>query len=351
MPSIPPSNQPRPSKLPTAALSAADSSSVPQAGSKGKAKADAAVKATAAESATAKALQNAAARDAGPGPATVGGKPIEVKWSTGRAYSYRADDFPDRHSMLDHPQGWKPYHGLTTRPARRESVRRETATDSADASGEGVLQRKYELKHYLAEFGAAAVQAQLSCLPRMSRRPTGEELFVMQDFSKAVHQYTRLSQGKRGPSHGEFIATYFRHTDADSGEVELRRSNFKYNAAHSIDVPQKGAPHDFVIHSHPYDPKHPLAAGVSEPLGGAYPSGQDRLMARTAGKGGRTAAVELMMHGGQVFHIHADDLHFSLLDPAAGTTLHLADKRNGPGWDQDLFLTPHPTPPTELPKS
>lgn len=281
-------------------------------------------------------------------PVTVGGKPIEVRWRTARAYSYQADEHPAGHSLLDHPQGMKSYHGIERRPKRIESVAREMGGDHADGPGDGVLRRKDELKHYLSEFGATAVQARLTYLPVQSRRPSDEELHVMQDFAKSVHQYSRLSQGKRGPRHGEFIATYARVTDKDTGASTLERTNFRYNAAHSIDVPDKGAPHDYVIHSHPYDPKHPMSAGVTDPLGGAYPSGQDRLMARMIGKGGQAPAREMLMHGGQVYHTHGDDLHFSLLDPAAGETLHLADRAQGVGWDDGLYFSPANRPSTPV---
>lgn len=278
-------------------------------------------------------------------PRTVGGKPIEVKWRTARAYSYKADEFPDGHTLLDHPQGMKAYHGPERRPKRVASVPREDGVDRADPAGEGVLRRKEELKHYLAEFGPGRVQAHLSYLPSLARRPSEGELHVMQDFAQSVHQYARMSRGQRGPKTGEFIGTYSKVTDRDSGETRIERTNFKYSPGHSIDVPQQGAPHDYVIHSHPYDPKTPLAARVTDPLGGAYPSGQDRLMARTQGKSGQPPAKELMMHGGQTFHTHGHDLHFSLLDPAAAATLRLADPAKGPGWDDALYAFPADRPP------
>ena len=278
-------------------------------------------------------------------PVTVDGKPINVRWHTAKAYSYKADVFPDAHSMLDHPQGLKSYHGAERKPKRIESVPRESGDDHADGSGDGVLRRKEELKHYLSEFGPGAVQQQLSFLPSLVRRPSVGELFVMQDFAKSVHQYSRLSQGKRGPKTGEFIGTYANVTDKDTGAKRIERTNFKYNPGPAIDVPQQGAPHDYVIHSHPYDPKVPLAAGIRDPLGGAYPSGQDRLMARTTGKGGQPPPKELMMHGGQTFHTHGHDLHFSLLDPTAAGTLHLADPSKGPGWDDALYIGPADRPP------
>lgn len=278
-------------------------------------------------------------------PKTVNGKPIEVKWNTGRIFSYKADEFPDGHTLGDHPKGVKPYHGEERRPKRMERVAREGNGEHADPAGERVLRRKLELKHYLAEFGPGVVQRELSFLPALVRPPSAGELYVMQDFAQSVHQYTRMSQGKKGPKTGEFIATYRNVTDPASGAKSIERTNFRYNPGHSIDVPLDGAPHDYVIHSHPYDPKAPLAAGLSDPLGGAYPSGQDRLMARTIGKSGLPPPTELMMHGGQIFHTHAHDLHFSLLDPAAGEVIHLADRSKGPGWDDALYVGPANRPP------
>lgn len=280
-------------------------------------------------------------------PVTVGGKPIKVIWHTAKAYSYKADVFPDGHSMLDHPQGLKSYHGAERRPKQIESVPRERGEDHADGPGNGVLRRKLELKHYLSEFGPGAVQQQLSFLPYLVRRPSDGELHVMQDFAQSVHQYSRLSQGKRGPKSGEFIGTYSRITDKDTGATRIERTNFKYSPGHAIDVPQQGAPHDYVIHSHPYDPKVPLAAGITDPLGGAYPSGQDRLMARTTGKSGQPPPKEMMMHGGRTFHTHRHDLHFSMLDPTAAGTMHMADPSKGTGWDDALYVVPadRPSPP------
>ena len=112
--------------------------------------------------------ETGAAKDA---PKTVGDKPIEVKWRTARAYSYQADEHPNGHSLLDHPQGMKVYHGVERRPRRIESVAREMGGDVADGPGDGVLRRKYGLKHYLTEFGASAVQNGLSYLPVQGRRP------------------------------------------------------------------------------------------------------------------------------------------------------------------------------------
>jgi hypothetical protein len=56
---------------------------------------------------------------------------------------------------------------------------------------------------------------------------------------------------------------------------------------------------------------------------------------------------QMFMHGGQYFLIHEGDLHFTLLDPKAKAENWAAHPRQGPGWDKDLFLTPHPTPPKE----
>jgi hypothetical protein len=284
------------------------------------------------------------AADAPAAPLTVGGKSIEVQWRTARAYSYEADENPDGPSLTRHPKGMKPRHKPEERPRRIESVAREMGGCHADEAGEGVLRRKDELKHYLAEFGPAAVQNRLSVLPSLSRRPSDGELHVMRDFAQAVLQSTRLSRGRKGPRQGEFIATYSRKADKDTGETKIKRANFAFNPAHSIEVPGAGGPHDYVIHSHPYDPNAPLAAAWHEPLGGAYPSGQDRFMACKVGHGGQPPPKELMMHGGQVFHIHRDDLHFSLLDPAAGETLHLADRTKGPGWDDALYANPEGVP-------
>jgi hypothetical protein len=270
---------------------------------------------------------------------------IEPRWRTALSYSFERDAHDQGYSLTDMPKGWPGSgNGVAKAPRRIESVPRQMGEDLIE---DVTPRRKTELGHYLAEFGPREVQTHLSVKPIQTRKPSAGEQLVMEDFAASVNQSTRLSHGKRGPLHGEFIATYTRKTDPDTGALTVERTSFQFKAADSIDVPDTQVKPDYIIHSHPCDPKDPKAASVFDPLGSNYPSGQDRLMARRGTdipEGSGNPHTELLMHGTEFFHTHGHDLHFSRLDPGAQAVVTHADPDGRDARAENLFTHSHPTP-------
>lgn len=269
---------------------------------------------------------------------------IEVKWDSARTYSYRADLKPEsEQSLYGHPKGWNLEPDDKARPATAGKVERRDAGKDITLD---INRDKTPLSHLIMEVGPGVVQGQLSHKPVLTRPPTRLEKQVMDDFGAAIGEFTRKSDNKPGTMHGEFIATYSKSKDLETGAVNLDRIAFDFRAANSIPVPETAIRPDYVIHSHPYDPKHPFKAGPTEELGGNFPSGADRHLAR-ASEDGRPPPKQMLMHGGKYYLIHEGDLHFTLLDPKAKGDTWAAHPRQGDGWDKDLFLLPHPTPPPQ----
>lgn len=255
-------------------------------------------------------------------------KPIDVRWRTGVKYSYLAGDRAagDKRPTLDtHPKGWPPPAGTSQeqrweqRPDRVESAPRHTEAEPL-VEPDPKPTKKPEIAHYLNEFGPSAVQASLANEPKLKRKPSRGEEAVVKDFRKAIDQTLRLSQGKRHPLRGEFLGMYSRSTDIETGATQYDRRVFKFSPGNSVEVPEIHPRPDYVIHSHPFDPKDPAGHAGTE-LGVNYPSGTDRLRAaeavRDAGfqaPGGPKPTKEMMMHGNQAFVIHGHDLDYTELD-------------------------------------
>ena len=267
---------------------------------------------------------------------------IEVKFDTGRNYSYRADQADPKRSLSTDPKGWN----LQTDDGRPASASRVPRQGADNDISHRINREKTPLSHLIMEVGPGHVQGQLSYKPVLTRPPTRLEKQVMDDFGRQIEEYTRKSKGKPGTLHGEFIATYSKARDLETGAISVDRTAFDFKAADTIPVPESGVRPDYVIHSHPYDPKDPGKASPFEPLGGRFPSGADRHLAR-ASEDGVPPPKQMFMHGGRYFLIHEGDLHFTLLNPNAKAEKWAAHPSQGPGWDKDLFLTPHPTPPKE----
>lgn len=263
---------------------------------------------------------------------------IEVQWETARHYSYQAQSEVATKSLATHPKGWDLANDGY--PVTRQRVPRR--------EGEGDIKLKPDrdktpLSHLIMEVGPGEVQEQLSYKPMLARPPSDLELRVMRDFGQAVTDAARDSKGRQDPRRGEFVATYSKCTDIETGKPDVVRTAFAYRNGAEIPVPETEAIPDYIIHSHPYDPRDPQAYAPEERLGGDFPSGTDRHLAQDKNDG-KPNPKQLMMHGGRTFYIHAGDLHFSLLDPAAPDRRLLADPRKGPGWDRDLYIVDHPTP-------
>lgn len=259
-------------------------------------------------------------------------KPIDVKWRTGVKYSYLAggrevgDTRPTLHT---HPKGWPPPVGASQaqrweqRPDRLESAPRRTEAEPLAEPGlqpGAKPEAKPELSHYLHEFGPAAVQASLANQPKLRRKASVGEASVVKDFREAIDQTLKLSQGKRHPLRGEFLGLYSKSTDIETGAAQYDRRVFKFSPGNSVEVPEIHPRPDYVIHSHPFDPKDP-AGHAGTGLGVNYPSGTDRLRAaeavRDAGfqaPGGPKPTKEMMMHGNQAFVIHGHDMDYTELD-------------------------------------
>ena len=269
---------------------------------------------------------------------------IEVKWDTARRYSYQAQEENSSVSLSNRPKGWDLTQPGADVPPHVRSVKRQ--------GDDGDIETKFDkertpLSHLIMEVGPGEVQGRLSYKPLLVRPPSDLERQVMEDFSAAMREATQATQGRQNPRLGEFIATYSKATDIETGKLDAVRTAFSFRDGATIPVPSTGSRPDFVIHSHPYDPADPGKHLPGEPLGGDFPSGADRHLA--IGQNVPVPPVQMMMHGGRAFLIHEGDLHFSLLDPAATGRKFFADPNGGHAWDQTLFLTPHPTPPPKLP--
>lgn len=256
-----------------------------------------------------------AGRSPGQGKPKAPAKPVtpadvDVKWRT--AFRYSLDASRGGPSLVDFPKGWVGGVSLQS-PGRLEKAARHS--ESEPLAGHD-LARRSGLGYYLDEFGGEAVQARLSCEPTGRRRPSEGEALVSKDFDETIRRAVRLSQGRIHPTEGEFVATYSRARDLETGQLTVDQTSFHFAKGDSIEVLPTAIRPDYIIHSHPYDPKDPSGYAGGN-LGIDYPSGMDLRAAREMDRGDGKPAKELLKHGNALFHVHGHDLGFTRLDPKA----------------------------------